>query len=211
MTTTDFPQFARMPPEVRRLIWQEAALEAYKDRHLVLGDSQYRPLTREDVGAEFLTKSIHVSDRMKPSAIFLVNRESRKAARSIYNVSLHVYETFAAILCPNACEGPQDPNGEARGVVYKGEVYINLVHDIFVTLDDTHLRINPPMDWVDDDDHAYWIQYPITGRLSEEQTGSIERVMTVHWTNLSGYTSVYAWPRTRNRIPESLIDEVFSL
>ncbi|KAK8078989.1 hypothetical protein PG994_002796 [Apiospora phragmitis] len=186
LTTKDFPQFSQLPPEVRRAIWHEAALEAYKDRHL---------------------KSIHVSRRMKPSAIFLVNRESRRVARRIYNISLHVYESHANAISSNGCDGPVEQNGDCCDVVYQGEVHISFVHDIFVTLDDSGILANPPANWEDEHDHAYWMSYKITGRLSEKQTESIERVMAVHWTNVSEYTSRDGSPTILIHYPKALMDE----
>ncbi|KAK7993622.1 hypothetical protein PG989_007003 [Apiospora arundinis] len=181
MASPDFHQFSRLPPEIRRSIWREAALTAYMDRHLVLGDRQHQLLAQIHNGQKGFKPSIHVTPRMKPSVIFLTNRESRQVARSIYNVRLHVYNTIADYDSFNGCEAPSYPNGDSRDVVYKGEVYISLVHDVFVTLDDTDLRSDPTDDWHTGGDFDYWTRYKITGRLSDEHVDSIERIMIVHW------------------------------
>ncbi|KAK8859434.1 hypothetical protein PGQ11_010168 [Apiospora arundinis] len=193
MATPDFHQFSRFPPEIRRAIWREAALTAYSDRRLVLGDRQHQLLTQMHNGQSGLKPSIHVTPRMKPSAIFLTNRESRQVARSIYNVRLHVYDTVADYDSFNGCEAPSYSNGDVRDVVYKGEVYISLVHDIFVTLDDRDLRDNPPEDW-EELDTEYWMQYKITGRLSDDQIDSIERIMIVYWLGTSVADEDVGWP-----------------
>lgn len=69
-------------------------------------------------------------------------------------------------------------------MVYKGEVYISLVHDIFVELDElAALEFAPDMNF---DVFRDWESCPITGRLSPDQTASIQRTMVIHWLDLVG-------------------------
>ncbi|KAK8000889.1 hypothetical protein PG991_013111 [Apiospora marii] len=171
MASADFPQFSKLPPEIRNAIWREAALEASGKRLLILGSSHQHMYSHWNSSR----KSIHVSPQMRQSALFLVSRESRRAARHIYDVSLHVYSMS------------KDSNGycishafsDGCEVIYKGEVYISLVHDVFVELDDSEaLEVEPDLIF---DGFQGWDSYPLTGRLRTDQTSSIKRLMVIHW------------------------------
>lgn len=176
METTYFPQFSSLPPEIRNAIWREAALGAYKDRLLILGGHQGRVFNGE------LPRSIYVSSQMQQSPIFLVNRESRREARNIYNVRLHVYDTGVEDDTSHSCGVLNHCCGVSFRVVYKGEVYISLVHDIFVQQDDSFLytlyRDVIPFTYQSLRSH------PITGLLSRDHTTSIKRLMIIHWLDL---------------------------
>ncbi|KAK7964100.1 hypothetical protein PG996_008208 [Apiospora saccharicola] len=176
MPAPEFPQFSKLPPEIRNAIWRDAALEAYKNRLLVLGESHNRIFAPWKSSE----KGIHVSPQMQQSAIFLASRESRRAARDIYNVPLHVY----AISGTSNSYSTHQSFGKKQALTYKGEVYISLVHDVFVELDEAEVfEIEPDMIF---DNFQDWDSYPFTGRLGTDQTASIKRLIVIHWLDFEG-------------------------
>ncbi|KAK6836495.1 hypothetical protein PG987_006990 [Apiospora arundinis] len=79
-TIERFPRFPSLPPELRRLIWEAALKEEYRDRILVLDQVTRRIIVTRELQQPF-----------RP--IFHANRESREVADLVFPLRLAVYTT----------------------------------------------------------------------------------------------------------------------
>ncbi|KAK7995195.1 hypothetical protein PG990_013968 [Apiospora arundinis] len=79
-TIERFPRFPSLPPELRRLIWEDALKEEYRDRILVLDQVTRRIIVTRELQQPF-----------RP--IFHANRESRDVANLMFPLRLAMYTT----------------------------------------------------------------------------------------------------------------------
>ena len=186
----EFTNFMSLPTEIRLMIWREAILDANNNRALILRDrmkrSAYRPRneTYDETYAEQTERKsrqerqpVIVGAQLRPSALFVVNRESREVATSVYNMRLPV---CAPALRDSSVNKPSSDGARASPFnvgVPQGWVYISLAHDIFVTLDD-HDSVG--LNLRDVPNEEFWASVRTTAQLTPTQTAGIERILVIH-------------------------------
>ncbi|KAK6858323.1 hypothetical protein PG995_006022 [Apiospora arundinis] len=116
-TIERFPRFPSLPPELRRLIWEDALNEEYRDRILMVDQDTHRIIVTRELQQPF-----------RP--IFHANRESRKVANLTFPLRLAVYTTgWNNSIDSNMSKGVKSVPDEA---VALGEIPVSLNFDHFM-------------------------------------------------------------------------------
>lgn len=161
----EFLLFARLPPELRFMIWKMSILEYHHNRILPVNESTNRIICIRNLAC---------------SAHFSATRESRQIATHLYPIRLSVSKMVKE-------EGGLQSVKENNEYPSRGSIYISTKHDIFAP--SVHvLRLDPHLNY-------WWFRdTPIGGKenfgwrsaaLSLSQCQSVRRIMLFNAIDLS--------------------------